>query len=130
MKKISLFDSLIKEGEEMLRLASSELKEAEENKDETQARQAAEKAYLALIKSFNAFFVKKGKQEEDLPKTDRGRRYFLHSLAGKDLENFYAALRAKLHIDAFHDGLIIFESIEEDIKSLSKFIEEVKDGKK
>lgn len=85
--------------------------------------------YLALIKAFNALFVKRGKKIEELPQGERGRRYFLHSIGGRELENFYDAIRNRLHIDGFHEGIIIFDSLEEDLKEIDRFISNLKNGR-
>ncbi|MEW6095209.1 MAG: hypothetical protein AB1567_01595 [bacterium] len=81
-----------------------------------------------MLKGFNAFFIKKGKRLNELPQSERGRRYFLHSLAGKELENFYDSLRNRLHIDGFHEGIIIFEELEDDLNEIEKFVNSLKNG--
>lgn len=124
------FNKCIKESEEILIFALNEFKKAKKERDEMLARQACEKAYLALIKAFNAFFIKKGKKLNELPLGERGRRYFLHSLAGKQLQNFYDSFRNRLHIDGFHEGIIIFEELEDDLNEIEKFINTLKNGQK
>jgi hypothetical protein len=124
------FNRYIKEAEELLLFAYNEFKEAKRERDELLARQVCEKAYLALIKGFDALFLKRGKRIEELPQGERGRRYFLHTLAGKELEDLYESLRAKLHIDGFHEGIIIFEDVEEDLNEIERFIDELKDERR
>lgn len=123
------FERLIKESQEILLFAFDEFKEAKKERDEIRARQVCEKAFLALIQAFNALFVKRGKKLEELPQEERGRRYFIHTLASKELENFYNAIRNRLHIDGFHEGIIIFDSLEEDLNEIEKFISDIRDGK-
>jgi len=122
------FNNCIKESEEILIFALDEFKKAKRERDEMMARQICEKAYLALTKGLNAFFIKKGIKIDELPQGERGRRYFLHSLAGKELEKFYSCLRHNLHIDGFHEGIIIFEELEDDLNEIDKFINTLKNG--
>lgn len=123
------FERIIRESEEILIFAFDELKEARREQDEMRARQVCEKGYLSLIKAFNAFFVKRGKKVEELPQGERRRRYFLHTVGGRELENLYDVMRHRLHIEGFHEGIIIFDSLEEDLKEISKFVSDLKDGK-
>ncbi|MFH0774890.1 MAG: hypothetical protein V2A53_05275 [bacterium] len=122
------FETVLRESEEIIFFAQNELTEAKKEQNELLARQVAEKGYLALIKGFNALFIKKGKGTDELPKGERGRRFFIHAIEGKGLENFYGALRDRLHIDGFHEGIYIFDSLEEDLDEIEKFISQVKDG--
>lgn len=110
--------------------ALDEFKKAKKERDELLARQVCEKAYLVLTKGLNAFFIKKGKKLNELPQGERGRRYFLHSVGGKELQNFYESLRARLHIDGFHEDIIIFEELEDDLNKIEKFINSLKNGRK
>lgn len=109
------FERLLRESEETLLFAFDGLKEAKREEDETPARQACEKEYLALIKAFNALFIKRGKKVEELLQGERGRRFLIHTLAGKELDKFCGAMKSSLHIDGFHEGIIIFNSLEEDL---------------
>jgi hypothetical protein len=122
------FNKCMQESEEILIFALDEFKKAKREQNEMLARQVCEKAYLALIKALNAFFIKKGKKLDELPLGERGRRYFLHSLAGKQLQNFYDSFRSRLHIDGFHEGIIIFDELEDDLNEIEKFIHNLKNG--
>lgn len=124
------FNKCIKESEEILNFALEEFRKAKKEGNELVGRQVCEKAYLVLLKGLNAFLIKKGKQLDELPQSERGRRYFLHSLGGKELENFYDALRNRLHIDGFHEGIVIFEELEDDLNEIEKFINSLKNGQK
>jgi hypothetical protein len=61
----------------------------------------------------------------ELPQSERGRRFFIHTLT-KNLENFYDATRHRLHIDAFHEGIVIFDSLKDDLNKIGKFIADIK----
>lgn len=122
------FNKCIKETEEILHFALDEFKKAKEEENELLARQVSEKGYLVLTKGLNAFFIKQGKSTEELPQSERGRRYFLHLLADKEIQNFYDSLRHRLHIDGFHEGIIIFDELEEDLNEIEKFINSLKNG--
>lgn len=124
------FNQCIQETQEILIFAQNEFEKARRERNEMLARQVCEKAYLVLLKGINAFFIKKGKKVDELPEGERGRRYFLHSLGGKELEKFYNALRNKLHIDGFHEGIIIFDELEDDLNEIEKFINSLKNGDK
>ncbi|MEW6102924.1 MAG: PaREP1 family protein [bacterium] len=125
---MSKFESIVEEAQEILLFAFDELKEAKKEQDEMTARQAAEKGYLALVKAFNALFVKKGKKIEELPLSERGRRFFIHKLAGRKEEKFYDSMRHSLHIDGFHEGIIMFDSLEDDLNDIERFILGLENG--
>jgi hypothetical protein len=123
------FEKIVEESKSLLEFAKRELCSAERDKDEMRARQAAEKGYLALTKALNAFFLKRGKKEDELPKGERGRRHLLRSLGGRDMVKFYEALRASLHIDGFHEGIIFYTDIKEDIEEIESFITDLQNGR-
>jgi uncharacterized protein (UPF0332 family) len=119
-------DGLIREAKEMIEFAVVELDEAKREHDEMRARQVCEKAYLALIKLTNAYLIKKGVKPEEIPKTERGRHFLLQKYADRDFRKEFANIRQYLHLDAFWNGIIIFDRIEEHLQDLEKVLERIK----
>ena len=112
----------IKEAKKLFSLASKEYEESKITKDEMKARQAAEKGYLCLLKTINALFAAKGIKTKELPRGERGRIFFLISYASKEIIKSYSSLRHDLHIDAFHEGIIIFENLDQRFKDLNGLV--------
>lgn len=119
-------DGYLKEAEELLGFATKELEVAKSGNDETRGRQVCEKAYLAMLKMSNALFLKKGLKIEELPQTDRGRYYFINKFASRQFRESFYKLRQKLHITGFHEGLVDFLLIEEDLQELQNMLHEIK----
>lgn len=73
----------------------------------------------------NALLLKKGFREEDLPESERGRRYLVHKYGGKELELYYLSLRDAFHIQGYYDGMIEFEEMEGYLEYLDSYIKKV-----
>ena len=118
-------NSHLKEAKRVLNFAQREINKAKKTKNEIKARQAAEKGYLALLEIVNALLVEKGVKEEELPKGERGRMFFLRKHADRDFRNKYDAIYKSLHIDAFHEGIIDFKNIEEKFEDLEELLNRI-----
>lgn len=111
-----------RKGKALLALAKRELYNAKRSGNKLKAEQISEKGYSALLKFVNAYLEGKGIPREKLPKSERGRSYLLRKYASRDLRNLYDALYKRLHIDGFHEGIINFQQLEEDLNEVKKLL--------
>lgn len=118
----------LREAKKILTLAKKEYARAKKSKNEMKTRQAAEKGYLCLVRAVNALFVREGVSTEKLPKGERGRRHFLGRYADKETRGKYAQIRHDLHIDAFHEGIIVYKDLDERFSDLAKLVKRVENG--
>lgn len=115
----------LKEAKRLYALAKSELARSKKPKNETKARQAAEKGYLSLMYAIRAVFAEKGVTSEQLPQSERGIRYFLVKYGDREIREKYSKIRHDLHIDAFHEGIILFTDLDERFEDLKELIEQI-----
>lgn len=115
----------IKEAKGLYRKALGEFEKAREKKDSTLLRDACAKAWLSALEATSAFLVKKGIKEEELPKADRGRRYFVFKYGDRELRLYYLSLRESLHIEGYYDGTLNFDEMERYLEDLSLYIQKV-----
>jgi len=118
-------DGHLKEAADLIKFARKELNRAKKENNLTLARQVSEKGYLALLRVVDALLVKKGVSGDELPKGERGRRYFLGKHADKEFRKNYAILRHDLHIDGFHEGILEFKEIRESLEDLQELVREM-----
>lgn len=119
----------LKEAAEIVRYARGELKETKEKNSFLRSRQVCEKGYLALLRILDGFLLQKGIKEEEFPKTERGRRFYLGKYATKEFRTKYTSLRHDLHIDGFHEGILEPKEIKESLKDLRELIKKVSTGR-
>ena len=86
-------------------------------------------AYLAVLKAIDAYLLKKGVDEKDLPQSVDGYREMLRKYAmvydGKLLKGFEALYR-ELHIAGYYRGLLIdVDMVKAGLKAAKTFIEKI-----
>lgn len=67
----------LKEAKRLYRKALEEFKRAREKNDGMVLRDACGKGWLSAIEATHTLFIKKGVKDEELPRTDQGRRYMV-----------------------------------------------------
>ena len=88
-------------------------------------RNSCGKGWLATLAAINALFLKQGVAEEELPDTDRGRRYFARRCLDRDLRRAYDGFRNTFHIDGYYEGIVEFDDMPDYFEELVEFINEV-----
>ena len=89
-------------------------------------------AYLAVLKAIDAYLLKKGIDEKELPQSVDGYREMLRRYAivhdGKLLKSF-EALYKELHIAGYYRGLLIdVDTVKAVLKTAKTFIEKIRPG--
>jgi HEPN domain-containing protein len=116
-------DSMIALAEEVLGYAEEEFRRALETKDILLYRNAADKAFLALVIAVNGFIVLR---TSAIPRSHSDRRKFLRELGREDLRATYSDLMRTLHDEAFYEGVYDPEEVKYAIKRVRDVIEEIK----
>ena len=86
-------------------------------------RNAADKAFLALVIAVNGFIVL---GTSAIPRSHIDRRKFLRELGREDLRAIYSDLMRTLHDEAFYEGVYDPEEVKYAIKRVRDVIEEIK----
>ncbi len=115
----------VKEAKRILTFAKKEYAGAKKTKNEMKARQAAEKGYLCLLKTVNALFIKNGVKPDHLPIGERGRLHFLGRYADREFRKSYNDLYKAFHIDAFHEGIVLYKELDESFEDLEALVREL-----
>ena len=116
----------LQNAKEILRAAS-----IEDNiySDVKPVQEACGVAYLAVLKAIDAYLLKKGIDEKDLPQSVEGYREMLRKYAtvydGKLLKSFEALYR-ELHIAGYYRGLLIDgDTVKATLKAAKTFTEKI-----
>jgi len=111
--------------------ALAEFEKGEKEKSDVTIRDAAEKAWNAVLQATNAFLIARGFPEEKI-KTHRDRRLALDALEFKDpqvrdkgLRDRFGAREHHLHERCFYDGEYLPESVKEDILKAKEYVEDI-----
>ena len=118
----------ISKARELLDAAQAEFERAKDAKGGaavTALRNSCGKGWLAVLEATNAFFVKQDVAEEDLPNTDRGRRYFVARYMDREMRRDFQSLRNTFHIDGYYEGIVEFDDMPEYFDELREFIDRV-----
>ena len=67
----------LKEAKKLYQKAMEEFERAKEKSDDVVLRDACGKGWLSAVEATYGLLVKKGIKEEQLPRTDRGRRFMV-----------------------------------------------------
>ncbi len=121
-------DSRIGQARDLLAAARTEFDQAQQAKGGaavTGLRNSCGKGWLALLEAVNAFFVKQGVTEGELPDTDRGRRFFSQRYMDRDMSRDFQALRQTFHIDGYYEGIVEFDDMTGYFEELEEFIDQV-----
>jgi acyl-CoA reductase-like NAD-dependent aldehyde dehydrogenase len=108
---------------EILGYAKAELERALKTGDMLLYRNAADKAFLALVVAVNAYV----KAIEGVEPTSHGeRRRMLRKMGREDLRALYSDIMKTLHEEAFYEGVYQPDEVEYAIKKVEECVEEMK----
>ena len=115
----------LEEARKLYQKARQDFEKAKEKNDSMVLGDACGKGWLSTIEAAYALLIKKGIKEEELPKTDRGRRYSIFKHADRELELVYKTLRDDFHIEGYYDGTLSFEEMERRLDDLNLYIQRI-----
>jgi len=115
----------LREAKELYQKALKEFQKAKNKGDGAILRDACAKGWLSAMEATYSFLVKKGIKEEELPKTDKGRRYMVFKYAADELRLLFLALRESLHIEGYYDGSLGFDETERCLGDSSLYIQKI-----
>ena len=107
--------------------AVEEFEIAREKSDRVFLCDACAKGWLSAIEATYALLLKKGVKEEELLKTDWGRRYIVHRYAGRELKWLYFSLRDNLHIECYYERALDFDEVQMQLDELKYYIEKIEE---
>lgn len=107
---------------EILNYAREELERAEKLRDFLLYRNAADKAFLALIVAVNEY-VRSVKGF--VPKSHSERRRVLREMGREDLRALYSDLMKTLHEEAFYEGIYQLEEVKYALGKVESIIDEL-----
>jgi len=108
---------------EILGYAKAELERALKTGDMLLYRNAADKAFLALVVAVNAYV----KAIEGVEPTSHGeRRRMLRKMGREDLRALYSDVMKTLYEEAFYEGVYQPDEVEYAIKKVEECVEEMK----
>ncbi len=109
---------------EILGYAFEELERAEKLKDFLLYRNAADKAFLALIVAINEYIrIVKGVT----PRSHSERRRILREMGREDLRAIYSDLMKTLHEEAFYEGVYQPDEVRYAFEKVRKIIDELEE---
>ena len=107
---------------EILGYACEELEKAEKLRDVLLYRNAADKAFLALVIAINEYIQRvKGVT----PKSHIERRRILREIGKEDLRAIYSDAMKTLHDEAFYEGVYQPDEVRYTISKIKKVIEDL-----
>jgi hypothetical protein len=119
----------LEEAIKLYQKAIEEFEKAKEKKDGMVLRDACGKGWLSTVEATYAILVKKGVKEEELPRTDRGRRFMVNKYAERELRLYYFSLRDNLHVVGYYDGTLDFDEMGRYLDDLNLYIHKVEEIK-
>ncbi len=119
--------SHLEDGKKLYRKAVEEFEIAREKNDRVFLCDACAKGWLSAIEATYALLLKKGVKEEELNRTDWGRRYMVHRYAEKELKWLYFSLRDNLHIECYYERALDFDEVLIHLDDLKYFIDKVEE---
>ena len=123
-----VIEDYIKNARDLLDAAQAEYERAQQERGGAAVialRNSCGKGWLAALEAAYAFFLKQGVVEEDLPDTDRGRRYFAGRYMDREMRKAFDSMRTTFHIDGYYEGILEFEDMPEYFDELKEFIDGV-----
>ncbi len=109
---------------EILRYAEEELDRALKLNDFFLYRNAADKAFLALIIAINTYIHAVRKV---IPRSHSERRKILREIGREDLRALYSDLMKTLHEEAFYEGVYQPDEVKYAIEKIKKIINELEE---
>jgi len=126
----------ISEAKKFLEAALIEFERGEKEKSDVIIRDAAEKAWNAVLQATNALLIGRGFPEEKV-KSHRDRRLALNSLELKDpqiramgFRDRFGAREHYLHEMCFYEGEYLPEGVRDDILKVKSYIDDVEEALK
>ncbi|RFA95459.1 PaREP1 family protein [Pyrobaculum aerophilum] len=110
---------------EILQYAVEELERALKTKDIFLYRNAADKAFLALVLTINAYIAT---QTGIVPRSHAERRKMLRELGREDLRALYSDLMKTLREEAFYEGVYQPEEVLYAVEKIKRLLEELAVG--
>ncbi|MEA2032294.1 MAG: hypothetical protein U9N41_01770 [Euryarchaeota archaeon] len=117
----------LEDAKKLYRKAVEEFEIAREKNDRIFLCDACAKGWLSVIEATYALVLKKGVKEEELHRTDWGRRYMVHRYAEKELELYYFSLRDNLHIECYYERSLDFDEVQIRLNDLKYYIEKIEE---
>ncbi len=106
--------------------ARTEFDRAKRLKDELDAGQAGEKAWLAVAGATKALLRLKGIPEHKMPEGYRGEFHMLRQHGGHELAKTYAYLGGVLHTQAFYRGVVVWDLTQDALGKADGFVSRVR----
>ena len=117
----------MEDAKKLYRKAVEEFEIAREKNDRIFLCDACAKGWLSAIEATYVLLLKKGVKEEELHRTDWGRRYMVHRYAEKELELYYFSLRDNLHIECYYERALDFDEVQIQLDELKYYIEKIEE---
>ena len=121
----------VSEAKKFVEAAMVEFERGEKEKSDIIIRDAAEKAWNAVLKATDALLLAKGLSEEEV-KSHRARRIALASLGLKDplvkamgLRERFGAREYYLHERCFYDGEYLIDEVREEIQKAKEYVGDI-----
>ncbi|MEZ0320045.1 MAG: PaREP1 family protein [Pyrobaculum sp.] len=115
-------EALLQGAREVFEYAVEELERALAARDVFLYRNAADKAFLALVLLTNAFIAAK---TGVVPRSHAERRKMLREMGREDLRALYSDLMKTLHEEAFYEGVYQPEEVKYAFKKVEALFEEI-----
>ena len=123
-----MIEERLSHARELLEVARAEFEKAQQAPGREAViglRNSCGKGWLAALEAVNAFFIKQGVAEEELPDNDRGRRYFARRYMDREMRRAYNDMRQTFHIDGYKGGILEFDDMPGYFSELEEFIEQI-----
>lgn len=122
----SVIENRIRTARNLLEAAQAEYQRAQQEKGGAAVialRNSCGKGWLAALESANTYFKKQGVAEEELPDTERGRRYFGRRYMEREMRRAFQSLWKTFHIDGYYECILEFEDMPEYFDELEESID-------
>ena len=113
---------VLETAKEILSYAKEELARALRLGDILLYRNAADKAFLALVVAVNAYVEAK---EGIVPKSHSDRRRMLRRMGREDLRALYSDIMRTLHEEAFYEGVFQPDEVEYAVRKVEEIIRDL-----
>jgi hypothetical protein len=123
---VGLIDDRLNRARELAQAARDEFARAQEAKGREAAiglQNSCGKGWLAALEATQAYFLMHGVPETELPKTDRGWRYFVANRMERDMSREFIYMRQTFHVDGYYGGIVDFDHMPLYLDELEEFIE-------
>jgi hypothetical protein len=119
--------SHLEDAKKLYQKAVEEFEIAREKSDRIFLCDACAKGWLSAIEATYALLLKKGVKEEELDRTDWGRRRMVHRYAEKEHKWLYFSLRDNLHIECYYERALDFDEVLIHLNDLRYYIEKIEE---